>query len=85
MSAAAAKRELEEAGFDDVRLERAVGERRPARYQHLTAKRPRAELGGLRRRLDLAGCTELFAPVVVPLLEAAKPETVVETGAAAAG
>ena len=44
MSAAAAKRELEEAGFDDVQVERAVGERRPARYQHLTAKRPRAEL-----------------------------------------
>jgi SAM-dependent methyltransferase len=40
MSAAAAKRELEEAGFDEVHIERSVGERRPARYQHLTAKRP---------------------------------------------
>jgi hypothetical protein len=39
-TAASAARELREAGFDEVRHERSVPERRPARYQHLTAQRP---------------------------------------------
>jgi ubiquinone/menaquinone biosynthesis C-methylase UbiE len=42
MSAAAAKRELRRAGFEEVRFERDSSERRPARYQHLTARRPPA-------------------------------------------
>lgn len=40
MTAAAARRELRRAGFHRVRAERHPGERRPPRYQHLTAQRP---------------------------------------------
>lgn len=40
MTATAARRELRRAGFREVRAERRLGERRPARYQHLTARRP---------------------------------------------
>lgn len=40
MTAGAARRELRQAGFGEVRAERDLGERRPARYQHLTARRP---------------------------------------------
>lgn len=39
MTAGAARRELRRAGFTEVRAERHPGERRPARYQHLTARR----------------------------------------------
>jgi SAM-dependent methyltransferase len=41
MSAGAARRELRRAGFE-ARVERPRGERHPARYQHLTARRPEA-------------------------------------------
>jgi ubiquinone/menaquinone biosynthesis C-methylase UbiE len=41
MSAGAARRELRRAGFEQVRIERPPAERRPIRYQHLTAHRPR--------------------------------------------
>jgi SAM-dependent methyltransferase len=34
-----ATRELRRAGFEDVRVERGVSERRPGRYQHITARR----------------------------------------------
>jgi len=40
ISGAAARRELRRAGFAQVRLERGLAERRPGRYQHLTAERP---------------------------------------------
>jgi len=40
MSALAARRELRRVGFEEVRIERPPGERRPVRYQHLTARRP---------------------------------------------
>jgi SAM-dependent methyltransferase len=40
MSALAARRELRRAGFEEVRIERPPAERRPIRYQHLTARRP---------------------------------------------
>jgi SAM-dependent methyltransferase len=40
MSAGAARRELRRAGFRQVRIERPAAERRPVRYQHLTARRP---------------------------------------------
>lgn len=40
MFSRAARRELRRAGFDEVRVERVRSERRPARYQHLTARRP---------------------------------------------
>ncbi|MEX0972457.1 MAG: class I SAM-dependent methyltransferase [Solirubrobacterales bacterium] len=40
VSGMAAKRELKTAGFDEVRVERRAAERRPARYQHATARRP---------------------------------------------
>ena len=39
MTAGAARRELRAAGFSAVRVERHAGERRPGRYQHLTARR----------------------------------------------
>lgn len=42
MSAGTARRELRQAGFTEARVERPRGERRPARYQHLTAMRPEA-------------------------------------------
>lgn len=42
MTAGAARRELRRAGFAEARVERHRGERRPARYQHLTARRPEA-------------------------------------------
>jgi ubiquinone/menaquinone biosynthesis C-methylase UbiE len=38
-SSGAARRELRRAGFAEVRVERGGGERRPGRYQHLTAIR----------------------------------------------
>lgn len=41
MTAGAARRELRRAGFSEVRVEHGAGERRPARYQHLTALRLR--------------------------------------------
>jgi SAM-dependent methyltransferase len=41
-SAPLAKRELRRAGFEEVRVERRVSERRPGRYQHITARRPPA-------------------------------------------
>lgn len=44
MSGGSAQRELRAAGFGDVRLERVASERRPNRYQHLTAKRPKETL-----------------------------------------
>lgn len=40
MSAGAARRELRRAGFGQARIERPAAERRPVRYQHLTAQRP---------------------------------------------
>lgn len=40
MTAGTARRELRQAGFGEVRVERRLGERRLARYQHLTARRP---------------------------------------------
>jgi SAM-dependent methyltransferase len=43
MSAFAARRELRGAGFEAVRIERPSAERRPVRYQHLTARRPADE------------------------------------------
>lgn len=43
MSAGAARRELRRAGFEQVRAERPPAERRPIRYQHLTARRPSEE------------------------------------------
>ncbi|HKO37304.1 MAG TPA: class I SAM-dependent methyltransferase [Solirubrobacterales bacterium] len=42
MTAGAARRELRRAGFSEARVERPRGERRPSRYQHLTARRPEA-------------------------------------------
>jgi SAM-dependent methyltransferase len=46
MTAGAARRELRRAGFREVRAERGLGERRPGRYQHLTARRPEAPAAG---------------------------------------
>jgi ubiquinone/menaquinone biosynthesis C-methylase UbiE len=43
MSAGAARRELRRTGFEQVRIERPPAERRPIRYQHLTARRPADE------------------------------------------
>jgi SAM-dependent methyltransferase len=43
MSAGGARRELRRAGFEEVRIERPSAERRPVRYQHLTARRPAEE------------------------------------------
>jgi SAM-dependent methyltransferase len=43
MSAGAARRELRRAGFEEVQIERPPAERRPVRYQHLTARRPADE------------------------------------------
>lgn len=43
MSAVAAWRELRRTGFAEVRIERPAAERRPIRYQHLTARRPAEE------------------------------------------
>jgi SAM-dependent methyltransferase len=42
-SAGTARRELRRAGFEAVRIERPPAERRPVRYQHLTARRPADE------------------------------------------
>lgn len=40
ISALAARQELRRAGFEQARIERPAAERRPVRYQHLTARRP---------------------------------------------
>lgn len=40
MSGLTARRELRRAGFEKARVERGAHERRPHRYQHLTARRP---------------------------------------------
>ena len=40
LSGPSAKHELQRAGFEEVRVERQARERRPARYQHVTARRP---------------------------------------------
>jgi ubiquinone/menaquinone biosynthesis C-methylase UbiE len=40
ISSMSARREVRRAGFAEVRIERGAHERRPSRYQHLTARRP---------------------------------------------
>lgn len=40
MTAIGARRELRQAGFEEVRLERTPEERRPARYQHAMGRKP---------------------------------------------
>lgn len=40
ISARSARREVRRAGFAEVRVERGAHERRPSRYQHITARRP---------------------------------------------